>query len=262
MTERHIDWDPGTYQRFRGLRLRPALDLLLQAGEVPEGDVVDLGCGDGALAGPLRARFPEHRILGVDSSPAMIAQAQGYDATRLADIAHWVPEEMPAVIFSNAALHWLPHHDVLLPRLAAALAEGGVLAVQMPRQFEAPSHRLLRDLAEGMFPDRFHFGDYVAPVAPPGAYHRLLAHLGDLDLWETEYLQALEPVAEGHPVRAFTQSTALRPFAARLGEGELQEFVATYDEALAIAYPAEADGTVLFPFRRLFLVLTRDGETG
>ena len=59
-------------------------------------------------------------------------------------------------------------------------------------------------------------------------------------------------------MRAFTQSTALRPFASRMGEGELQEFLETYDDALAIAYPAEADGTVLFPFRRLFLVLTRD----
>lgn len=262
MTERHIDWDPGTYQRFRGLRLRPALDLLLQVDDVPEGDVVDLGCGDGAVAGPLRARFPGHRLLGIDSSPAMVAEAQGYDATRLADIAHWLPEEMPSVIFSNAALHWVPHHEVLLPRLAAALADGGILAVQMPRQFDAPSHRLLRDLAEGMFPDRFHFGDYVAPVAPPGAYHRLLAPLGEVRIWETEYLQVLAPVEDGHPVRAFTQSTALRPFAARMGEGELQEFLATYDEALAIAYPAEADGTVLFPFRRLFLILTRDDESG
>jgi trans-aconitate 2-methyltransferase len=259
VTERHSDWDPGTYQRFRGLRLRPALDLLLQIGEVPEGDVVDLGCGDGAVAGPLRARFPAHRLIGVDSSAAMLAQAQGYDATRLADVAHWLPDEAPAVIFSNAALHWLPHHEALLPRFAAALAEGGVLAVQMPRQFDAPSHRLLRDLAEGMFPDRFRFDDFVAPVAPPGAYHRLLAPLGEVDIWETEYLQPLAPVAEGHPVRAFTQSTAIRPFAARMGEGELQEFLETYDEALAIAYPAEADGTVLFPFRRLFLVLTVPG---
>ena len=259
MSDRHTDWDPGTYQRFRGLRLRPALDLLLQVGEVPDGDVVDLGCGDGAVAGPLRARFPEHRILGVDSSPAMLAQAQGYDATRLADIAHWLPDEAPAVIFSNAALHWVSHHDVLLPRLAASLAEGGVLAVQMPGQFDAPSHRLLRNLAEGMYPDRFHFDRYIAPVAPPGAYHRLLAPLGEVDIWETEYLQPLAPVVEGHPVRAFTQSTALRPFAARMGEGELQEFLDTYDEALAIAYPAEADGTVLFPFRRLFLVLTVPG---
>ncbi len=260
MTTIHTDWDPGTYQRFRGLRLRPALDLLLRLPDPPPGDVVDLGCGDGTVAGPLRQVFPDRRVVGVDSSPAMLAHARDYDETRLAEIAHWAPERPPAVIFSNAALHWLPHHDMLLPHLVGFLAPGGVLAVQMPRQFHEPSHRLLRDIAEGMFPDRFGFGDYVAPVAPPAAYHRLLEPLGEISVWETEYLQPLAPVAEGHPVRAFTQSTALRPIAARLGEGELQEFLESYDEALAIAYPAEADGTVLFPFRRLFLVLTRDPD--
>jgi trans-aconitate 2-methyltransferase len=240
--------------------LRPALDLLLRLGDPPEGEVVDLGCGDGAVAGPLRELFPDRRLIGVDSSPAMLEHARGYDETRLAEIAHWAPGEPPAVIFSNAALHWLPHHDVLFPHLVGMLAPGGVLAVQMPRQFDAPSHRLLRDLAEGMFPDRFQFGDWVAPVAPPAAYHRLLAPLGAVEVWETEYLQPLQPVAEGHPVRAFTASTAMRPFSARMGEGELAEFLDSYDDALAIAYPAEADGTVLFPFRRLFLVLTRDPD--
>lgn len=258
MTDHVTDWDPGTYQRFRGLRLRPALDLLLRLGDAPPGDVVDLGCGDGAVAGPLRQVFPDRRLWGVDSSPAMLAEAEGYDGTRLAEIAHWAPEAPPAVLFSNAALQWLPHHDILLPHLVGFLAPGGLLAVQMPRQFDAPSHRLIRDIAEGMFPDRFRFADWVAPVAPPGAYHRLLSPLGALEVWETEYLQPLAPVAEGHPVRAFTQSTALRPFTARMGEGELAEFLESYDEALAIAYPAEADGTVLFPFRRLFLVLRRD----
>ena len=254
------DWDPGTYQRFRDLRLRPALDLLLRLGDPPEGDVVDLGCGDGAVAGPLRQLFPDRRLVGLDSSQAMLAHAQGYDETRLVEVAHWLPETPPAVIVSNAALHWVPRHEVLFPRLAGALAPGGVMAVQMPRQFDAPSHRLMRDLAEERFPDRFGFDDWVAPVAPPAAYHRLLAPLGDLEVWETDYLQPLAPVEEGHPVRAFTQATALRPFSARLGEGELQEFLEAYDDALAIAYPAEADGTVLFPFRRLFLVLARDPD--
>jgi trans-aconitate 2-methyltransferase len=238
--------------------LRPALDLLLRIGEPPEGDVVDLGCGDGAVADPLRQLFPDRRLVGVDSSQSMLAHCVGYDETRLAEIGHWAPERAPAVIFSNAALQWLPHHEAMFPQLVAFLLPGGVLAVQMPRQYHAPSHRLMRDLAGGMFPDRFQFEDWVAPVGPPAAYHRLLAPLGDLLVWETEYLQPLAPVAEGHPVRAFTEATALRPFLARLGEGEHQEFLEAYDEALAIAYPAEADGTVLFPFRRLFLVLTRD----
>ena len=266
MTYAH-DWDPGSYASFRGLRLRPALDLLAQVPDLPDGCVVDLGCGDGAVAGPLRERFPGRALVGVDSSPAMVARAVGYDALRLADIAHWTPaahhEDAPALIFSNAALQWLPDHQRLLPRLAAALVPGGTLAVQMPRQHDAPSHRLMREVAWSLFPDRFPEEDgdavppSVPPVAPPGAYHRLLAGLGALSVWETEYLQPLAPVGEGHPVRAFTQSTALRPFSARMGAGEMGEFLDQYDEALAFAYPAEADGTVLFPFRRLFLVLTR-----
>lgn len=98
------DWDPGAYARFRALRLRPALDLMMQIGTPPDGDVIDLGCGDGAAAPSLRARFPKRRVIGVDGSPAMLAQARGYHATVEADIAGWTPDRPAAVIFSNAAL--------------------------------------------------------------------------------------------------------------------------------------------------------------
>jgi len=248
------DWDPGTYARFRGLRLRPALDLLAQVDGLPAGDVVDLGCGDGAVAGALRARFPGRRLVGVDASPAMLARAEGYDATVCADIARWQADGV-ALIFSNAALHWLEDHAGLMPRLAGMLCPGGVLAVQMPRQFFAPSHRFLRDIAGAMFPDRFDFAGWQAPVAPAEVYHAMLAGLGTVEAWETEYVQRLEPSVEGHPVRCFTESTAMRPFRERLDEAEAARFVAAYEEALAVAYPLTEDGSVLFPFRRVFLTL-------
>lgn len=249
------DWDPGTYGRFRGLRLRPALDLLGQIDALPHGDIVDLGCGDGAAAPALRTRFAGRRLVGVDASPAMLAQADGYDATFLADIAAWTPPAPPALIFSNAALHWLPDHAVLFPRLAGLLPPGGVLAVQMPRQFAAPSHALLRRIAVTMFPDRF--ASQAAPVHPPETYDRMLRPHGAVAVWETEYLQRLPPGTEGHPVRQFTQSTALRPFADKMSQDELSSFLNAYDAALGDAYPAESDGFVLFPFRRLFITLTR-----
>lgn len=248
------DWDPGTYGRFRGLRLRPALDLLAQVGDLPAGDVVDLGCGDGAVAGVLRARFPGARLVGVDASPAMLAEAEGYDAKITADIAAWRGEGL-ALIFSNAALHWLGDHAGLMPRLAAMLVPGGVLAVQMPRQFLAPSHRFLRDIAGALFPDRFDFTQWRAPVAAAAEYHGLLSALGAVEAWETEYVQRLEPWADGHPVRRFTESTAMRPFVEKLGDVETARFVTAYDEALAAAYPAMEDGAVLFPFRRVFFTL-------
>jgi len=254
-----VDWNPALYASFRGLRLRPALDLVAQVGDLPAGDVVDLGCGDGAAAAALRARFPGRRLVGVDGSPAMLARAAGYDATDLADIAGWRPDVPPALIFSNAALQWLGSHEVLLPRLAGMVAPGGWFAVQMPGNHFAPSHALLRRVAAAMFPDRFSEDGYRPPVHRPADYWRILSPLGETAVWETEYLQVLDPVAAGHPVRRFTESTAMRPFADRLSEAEAGAFVAAYDAALDDAYPLLPGGGALFPFRRLFLTLRRPG---
>ncbi|MFN0194605.1 MAG: methyltransferase domain-containing protein [Aestuariivirga sp.] len=249
------DWDQNAYARFRAERVRPALDLMMQIETPPSGGVFDLGCGDGAVAAALRARFPKRRVVGVDSSASMLAKAAGYHATQLADIADWSPGEPAAVIFSNAALHWLGDHHLLLPRLAGKLERGGVLAVQMPRQFGAPSHRFLRDIAASMFPGRFDFAAYIPPVAMAADYWRMLQPLGQVNAWETEYIQHLAPTPGMHPVRAFTESTAMRPIAGLLTSAELATFLAAYEAALSAAYPVEADGSVLFPFRRVFFTL-------
>lgn len=254
------DWNPAAYARFADLRLRPALDLLARVGKLPPGDVVDLGCGPGSVGAALRARFAGRRILGVDTSPAMLAEAErtgAYDVLHEADIGGWAPDAAPALIFSNASLQWLGDHGALLAGLAGRLSPGGVLAVQMPRQYGAPSHRFLRDFAAEMFPDRFDFTGWTAPVATPVEYHRMLASLGHADVWETDYVQRLAPSTEGHPVRRFTESTVMRPFAEKLSPDEMQTFLTRYEAALAAAYPVEADGSVLLPFRRLFLVLSR-----
>lgn len=259
------DWNPALYAAFRGLRLRPALDLLAQVGELPLGDVVDLGCGDGAAAPALAARFrSDRKLIGVDGSPAMLDRAAGllspqgnrlYQGLTQADIALWAPVTPPALIFSNAALHWLADHAALMPRLATMLAPGGVLAVQMPRQGEAPSHRLLREVADRLFPGRVPAKP--APVLPARDYAELLLAYGEVRAWTTDYVQMLDPVPEGHPVRAFTQSTAMRPFVAGMTPEEALTFVAAYDAALAKAYPALPDGRVLFPFTRVFFILER-----
>lgn len=249
------DWDVAAYAHFRDLRLRPALDLLGSVPALGSGDVIDLGCGNGAAAQALGARFGDRRIIGVDASAAMLAQAGGYAATVRADIADWTPDTPPALIFSNAVLHWLGDHAGLLPRLASLLAPGGVLAVQMPRQFDAPSHRLLRETASALFPQRFSSGHATPPVHPAEFYWRLLSPCGQVSIWETEYLQHLPAVDTGHPVRAFTASTAARPVLDRLSPDETHAFYAAYDAGLADAYPVMADGSVLMPFRRLFSIV-------
>lgn len=250
------DWNPAAYGRFSDLRLRPALDLLAQVPSLPDGAVIDLGCGSGAVAGALAARWPGHVVVGVDSSQAMLVQAAGhYARTVQADVADWTPDMPPALVYSNAALQWLPDHGALMPRLARMLAPGGWLAVQMPRQYDLPSHRFLRDIAAHMFPDRFDFHDWQAPVWPAARYWDLLAPLGRVTVWETDYVQHLPPADTGHPVRGFTSSTAMRPIAEKLTDGELPAYLDAYDHALAAAYPLRPDGSVLMPFRRVFFTL-------
>ncbi|MFO1201041.1 MAG: methyltransferase domain-containing protein [Tabrizicola sp.] len=252
------DWDPARYGAFRDLRLRPALDLLAQVPDLPAGEIIDLGCGDGAVGPALLSRFPTRNLVGVDASEAMLANAamrRCYERVDLADIAAWQPETPPALIFSNAALNWVPDHAAVMPRLARMLAPGGVLAVQMPRQGEAPSHRLLREVAEGMFPARAL--PPPSPVLPAGDYAEMLVPLGEMRAWTTDYIQMLDPVSQGHPVRAFTESTAMRPYVAGLTEAERWAYVAAYDAALDKAYPALPDGRVLFPFTRVFFILER-----
>ena len=260
------DWDPGTYHRFRGYRLLPALDLLARIGPLPVGDVVDLGCGAGDVAPDLHLRFCKTtgaRLIGVDSSPAMLQQARGqgvYDRLDERDIAEWRPKKAPALIFSNAALHWIDGHEAILPVLVDSLVPGGVLAVQVPHQNNAPSHRLWRTLAEELCPGQLQ-DVHLPEVLKPAQYYHLLEGLGEISLWETEYFQKLPPCDEGHPVRRFTEATYARPILRAMPETARARLVAAYDELIPKAYPLSADGGALFPLRRMFFTVTREGRS-
>lgn len=251
------EWNPESYARFAGFRLKPALDLLMNVGQLPDGDIIDLGCGNGAVGPVLMTRFRDRRVMGVDNSATMLAKAKAtnaYDDLTEQDVAAWMPETPPALIFSNATLHWLPDHDTLLPRLAGFLAPGGTLAVQVPHQNRAPSHRIWIDLLEQHFPGRYDPSGTPGILLPADYYH-LMSPLGQLSLWETEYYQTLPASKEMHPVRAFTSSTFARPILDALEEDERAQLCTLYDEAMERAYPRAAAGSVLFPFRRLFFTL-------
>ncbi|WP_236638207.1 class I SAM-dependent methyltransferase [Mangrovicoccus ximenensis] len=135
------------------------------------------------------------------------------------------------------------------------LAPGGVLAVQSPRQQEAPSHRLLRELSEALYPHLFDWSGWQDDVRGLAEYDRILSAFGELDLWETTYVQLLAPDAEAHPVRRFTEATAGRRVLDQLDAGQAEAFLTGYDAELETHYPRRSDGSVLFPFHRSFLVL-------
>lgn len=263
----HERWDPAQYERFADQRERPALELLARVPEVRARTVWDLGCGTGSITRRLRERFPEARVVGVDRSPEMLAQARagasgssarglagGAIAWREADLATWRPDEPADVIFSNAALHWIEDHDELFERLVASLRPGGVLAVQMPRNHGAASHRAVRatlaDLDRGSPELRARMAR--PPVDEPLDYWRRLApHARPVDVWESEYVQEL---AGPDAVLEWLRGTTLRPVLAELTSPERAAFEADLARRLAEAYPPGPDGRTPFPFRRLFVV--------
>ena len=251
-----MSWDPAQYLKFSGERLRPALDLLARVPASAPRAVVDLGCGAGNLMPLLRQRWPQARLTGVDGSPQMLAKARadhpGIEFIQ-ADVGAWRPAQPADVLYSNATLHWLGQHDSLFPDLLEAVAPGGWLAVQMPRNFGAPSHTAVRHTIEnGPWRARLEPHLRLNPVAEPQFYWRLLHDkAASLEIWEIEYLQVLRG---DNPVAEFTKGSWLKPFLDRLEEPERGAFEADYRARVLAAYPPEADGRTLFPFRRLFIV--------
>ena len=139
---------------------------------------------------------------------------------------------------------------------SARHAEGDRLAYFKLAEAVHDNLRLWLTLADELFPDSTD-PDAVPSILLPAQYHRLLAPLGQLSLWETEYYQDLPAEKTGHPVRRFTESTFARPVLEPLDEAGRARLIAAYESVIGSAYPPFPDGRVLFPFRRLFFTLTR-----
>jgi trans-aconitate 2-methyltransferase len=249
-------WDPSQYLRFADQRRRPALDLLARIGAEAPALVYDLGCGAGNVTRLLAQRWPRARVVGIDSSGPMLDKARTEAPAiewRQADLAAWSADRPADLIYSNAAIQWIDDHRAVFPRLVAALAPGGTLAVQMPRNHDAPSHTGMTAAARSG-PWRAALEPVLRehPVQPPAFYYDLLAAAGLVpDIWEVEYLHRLEGE---NAVVEWTKGTALKPLLDALDEPWRGQFLADYTARMAAAYPRRADGVTLFPFRRLFIV--------
>ena len=247
-----VSWDPASYLTFDDHRSRPFHDLLARVGAVAPRRVVDLGCGPGHLTAVLAARWPDAEIVALDSSAEMVAAARDRGvAAEQAEVAGWTPGPRDDVVVTNAVLQWVPAHRDLLPRWIAALPAGAWFGMQVPGNFAAPSHTVVRELAaEPRWTDRVALRGPEA-VAEPAEYAALLAGAGaQVDVWETTYLQRL---TGPDPVLRWIAGTALRPVRDALG-ADFPAFTAELAPRLRAAYPAQPDGTTWFPFRRIFAV--------
>jgi len=253
------DWEAKQYVLFENERTRPVRDLL---AAVPATDVktaVDIGCGPGNSTETLAARLPGAAVSGMDSSPDMIEAARKrlpqfqFDVS---DISTWDAPGPYDLILANAVLQWVPDHERLFPALVAKLAPGGSLAVQMPDNLDEPAHRLLREIAaDGPWAPTLKGLERTVRYGA-GWYYALLEPLcARVDVWRTVYHHPLAGGADA--VVEWFKGSALRPFLAELDDAGQTAFLQRYRDAIAAAYPALADGTVLLPFPRLFIVATR-----
>ncbi len=256
-----MGWSSKQYVAFEGERTRPVRDLLAAVPAIEPRVAIDIGCGPGNSTELLVARFPNAAVSGMDSSPDMIAAARERLPTlefTVADIEDWVEtssDRPPDMVLANAVLQWTPDHARLFPALRARLAPGGVLAVQMPDNLDEPAHQLMREVAQD--------GPWAAKLSQARAqraslgsaqwYYELLHSAGcRVDVWRTTYHHVLAGGAAA--VVEWFKGSGLRPFLAPLDSDEKSAFLERYEKAVGRAYPPLADGSVLLPFPRLFIV--------
>jgi len=255
-------WNPEGYLSYAGPRRRPAMDLLARIPLEEANLIYDLGCGPGTVTAALAERWPTAKVVGIDHSPEMLTHARENFPNLVweeRDLANWTPTSPPELIYSNAALHWLSHHEVLFPRLIEQLAPGGVLAVQMPLNWPQPTHRIAREIladggGSGSSLGTAELRDRLSkpPVLPTESYYDLLApRCASLDLWTATFYHALEG---DDPVLEWARTTSLRPILGDLDAGEAERFLENYRRRVRGAYPRRPDGRTLLPYNRLFLV--------
>ncbi len=249
-----MSWEPATYEQFKSERAQPFHDLLALVEPTRDGpgiDVVDLGCGTGELTRHLHETLAARATLGLDSSPAMLAHTcpEGQVPTPLAsavletsglrfalqDIARFSPGPRFDLVFSNAALHWLPDHPTTLANLTAMLRPGGQIAVQIPYNQHHPGHLLAATLAsEPPYADELEGFVQRYSVLPPADYMVLLDRLG----FERPHVRLQvypHRLGEGAAVADWLSGSLLTSYHERLSPERYREFFAEYRRRVAAA---------------------------
>ena len=254
----HSDtWSAAQYSKFEQERNRPIMDLLSQIKLPSVLKAVDLGCGPGNSTALLSASFPGAILSGIDSSVDMIAAAKKRMPLvdfQVDDISNWGSRELYDVILANAALQWVPDHKTLFPKLINKLNNGGVLAVQMPDNFEEPAHQLMRSIAEEG-PWKSKLADASTRIARESAlwyYDQLNSQVNKLDIWRTTYFHPMHGGAKD--IVEWFKGTGLRPFLDPLTTDEKELFLEHYTNGISEVYQISSDGSILLPYPRMFII--------
>ena len=248
-------WNPNQYDRFKQQRSQPFYDLLELVKPQPNMRAIDLGCGTGEHTKTLHEQLGCSHTTGIDSSLQMLERAETDNELGLEfvsrDIRDFDETEAYDLVFSNAALHWVDDHETLFARLLTALTPGGQLAVQVPANYNHPSHTIAADIASEL-PFRSVLGGYtrVSPVLTPEGYAMLLNGLGiqEQAVRLVVYPHLLENRAQ---VIEWLKGTLLTDYQKRMPSGLFQKFIEAYQKSLYGAFPN--DRPFFYPYNRILI---------
>lgn len=179
----------------------------------------------------------------------MIAEARKRYADQawiLADAGTWAASAPYDIVFSNAALHWIPNHDKLVCHLLEQVASGGAMAFQIPNHIHSPLHQAILQIAdEPHWRQRMAGAKSALTIERPAFYFDALApSAAKVEIWETDYYHVLE---DAQAIVQWIRSTGLRPFLEALEtEDQLQHFITALTERVADAYPPQKTARCCF----------------
>ncbi len=253
-----MSWSPDNYNKFKSERYEPFRDLVKLINAKPSLKVIDLGCGTGELTRLLADHLPGSDILGIDSSWAMLHKAREYANSQVRFENRPVEKQLEMhdtfdLVFSTAALQWVPHHQQLIPKLISMINPGGQLVVQVPNNNEQPSHTALVEIARrDPFRDllKGYLRDY--PVLDPEDYAQLFYNGGatDITVYEKVYPHVLK---DADAVFEWVSGTAIIPYLEKLRGDVGDSFKITYRHKLRDLFPGSP---VFYPFKRILMAAT------
>ena len=256
-------WNPELYGRFAAERRRPFEDLLALVHAIPGGRAVDLGCGPGPLTRVLHEKIGAASTVGIDSSEAMLAKAAAHAGDGVSfergDIGEFAPASAFALVFSNAALHWVPDHPALLARLARAVAPGGQLAFQVPDNFDHPSHRTAEEIAaREPYRSELVGAAHSRHVLAPEVYASILDRLGFAE--QNVKLQIYgQRLPSRDDIVAWVEGSLLSEYRRRLPPEMFERFLEDYRKGLFERVADERP--FFFTYRRILAWARRPPET-
>ncbi|MGN1137173.1 MAG: methyltransferase domain-containing protein [Oscillospiraceae bacterium] len=249
------EWDSKQYLKFERERTQPAIDLVKSIDlEAPE-RIVDIGCGPGNSTAQLRRRFTDAYILGVDNSEDMIETARKNNSEidfALCDASCGLNglDGKFDIVFSNACIQWISNHEKLIPEMMSLLKDGGILAVQIPMNYNEPIHKIIGEITES--PKwKPHFPEpRIFYTLSPEEYFDILSDISqEFSIWETVYYHKMK---SHESIMEWYRGTGLRPYRAVLSGDDVEEFDRDILREIKKAYPAQKNGEIIFKFPRFF----------